>query len=119
MVKQIVLESQIARHLAIDQSIREAKDEAVVDALHDVDRAATPFSGEIKFPEAKAWSDLTKSRKKFGGDARSRRSERDLEIERKLSTPDLDEVPQPALVRSGRLPGQAGRRSTCISIRRA
>ena len=60
-------------------------------------------------PDAKKWDDLTKTRAKQLAENRSRRTERELEIERKLKTPVSLQVPQPPAERSARAVGEAGR----------
>jgi general secretion pathway protein D len=72
-----------------NNNLKEDKEKAVWEALDSVEQAAIPFddSDPIKYRDAKEWSDLTKSRAKLMADKRGRKSERELDIERKLKTP--------------------------------
>ncbi len=73
----------------MSKDIESQKEQGFVDAFTDVDRASIPFdtNNPYQMPSAKEWDDLTGRRKKYVGDNRTRRSERELDIERKLKTP--------------------------------
>ncbi len=87
VVTMMVVESKAHRRQAIDDSIREQKEDGIVGALEDVDRASIPFHGDpYQMPNLKIWETLTKSRKQLA-DGSQRRSPGDLEIEQKLGTP--------------------------------
>ena len=61
-----------------------------VEALGEVDKADIPFAGDknpLVFGDAKEWEKLTKSRAKYLADHRRQRSEREVEIDKKLRTP--------------------------------
>ena len=72
----------------MNREIQDQKEQGVIDALVDVDRASIPFNTKepYLFPDAKSWDKLTASRKRFA-DNRRHRSEREVEIEQKLRTP--------------------------------
>ncbi len=87
VVVQMDRESKALYREAMDNQINGEKEDAIVGAFEDNNRAAIPFNDEIKFPEVKKWKDLTGSRQKFAADAQRHRSPGDLEIEQKLTTP--------------------------------
>jgi general secretion pathway protein D len=88
VVTQVVLQAKFAHRVAMNREIQDQKEQGVVDALVDVDRASIPFNTKepYLFPDAKSWDKLTASRKRFA-DNRRRRSEREVEIEQRLKTP--------------------------------
>ncbi|HKD36365.1 MAG TPA: hypothetical protein VKB78_06175, partial [Pirellulales bacterium] len=87
VVTQMVVVSKALRRQAVDNSIRDDKENAVVEAFQDVDRASIPFHGEpYQMPDKPTWERLTRTRKQLEADSQHR-SPGDLEIEQKLSTP--------------------------------
>jgi general secretion pathway protein D len=89
VVTQVVLQAKFAHRVAMNRDIADQKEQGVIDALADVDRASIPFNTKepYLFPDAKSWDKLTASRGKRFGDNRRHRSEREVEIEQKLKTP--------------------------------
>jgi general secretion pathway protein D len=88
VVTQVWLQVKFAQRVAMNREIQDQKEQGVIDALVDVDRASIPFNTKepYLFPDAKSWDKLTASRKRFA-DNRRHRSEREVEIEQKLRTP--------------------------------
>jgi general secretion pathway protein D len=89
VVKQLIWNSKFISRTNRISSITERKEDGVVTALESVEEALIPYDDRnpYQMPDATKWSDLTKSRSKQLAEQRSRRSERELEIERKLKTP--------------------------------
>jgi len=90
LVKQLLWQSRFVTRTQRNNSLIDDKEDAGWQALNSVERAAVPFGDDNEpyhMPDAKKWEDLTKSRSKRLAESKSRRSERDLEIERKLKTP--------------------------------
>lgn len=89
IVLQLKRNSQLARNLGRAQDIQEMKDQGFVDALGAVDESSTPFDDRnpIDFGDAKSWAALTERRRKLALRDGPRRTERELQIERKLKTP--------------------------------
>jgi general secretion pathway protein D len=86
VVVNLVEKSRLARNIAEQYSLREAKEIAFQDGLDDVDRAAIQNVGDenpLVF-NAKMWGDLTKSRRKLLGE-KTRLSPTELQIQRSLS----------------------------------
>ncbi len=88
VVKQLVWTSKFTRRTQASYDVRDQKEQAFVTAMLNVDKAAvmTDDNDPIQFPEAQKWEDLTKVRSRQREQGR-RRSERELDIERKLKTP--------------------------------
>ncbi len=89
VVLQMREQSKVVRRLRQELAIRAEKEEGFVSALASVDQSATPFDDRmpIVYPNARAWEDLTRSRRQMRARMEGRRSEAELEIERKLKTP--------------------------------
>jgi len=89
LVKQLVWQSKFTRRTAASYGVRDAKEEAFVTAMQRTDESAVmpDDTDPYHFPEAKEWEDLTNSRRKLTHDEGRRRSEREIDIERKLKTP--------------------------------
>ena len=87
IVTQMLISQKMHMNLMRDLAIKDKKEQEVVKAYQAVDAASTPFSGDIEFPDAKVWGDLVKNRKKYAMDHQRHRSERELEIEKRLKTP--------------------------------
>ena len=91
VTNQALWQAKFARRFAESKAIESAKEEGFVNSLNAVEWASRPFDEKKGFTQfgynAKDWDGLTKQRKKFGAEAREPRLEKDIEIERKLSTP--------------------------------
>ena len=89
LAHQLVLNARLVRRMAEGRTLRDQKEQAVLDTLAEVDRASVPFSGAepYVFPDAKTWRELTDRRAKFAKEIGRRRSEKEVEIYRKLKTP--------------------------------
>jgi general secretion pathway protein D len=98
VVKQLVWQSKFTRRLAMSKEIQGQQEEGFVRAMVAVDRAGIQTDPDEPYlmPDVQTWKDLTTRRGKLAGDNRNRRSERELDIERKLKTPvslNFHEVP--------------------------
>jgi general secretion pathway protein D len=89
VVRQLIWQSKFVSRQRRNQGLIEEKEKGVWQTLNNVEESAIPFddSEPYKMPDAKKWEDLTKTRSKQLAENRSRRTERELEIERKLKTP--------------------------------
>ncbi len=89
LVKQLVWQSKFTRRTVASYDVRDQKEQAFVDAMQNVDEAAVMpnDTDPYHFPEVQKWEELTNSRRKLTRDDGRRRSEREIDIERKLKTP--------------------------------
>jgi general secretion pathway protein D len=87
VVLQLKRQVTQTRRLYNNNRIRDLKEEGYNQAMTNSDIASIPFddNNPYQMPDAKSWKQLTDRRKPFEGG--SRRSERELEIEKKLKTP--------------------------------
>jgi general secretion pathway protein D len=85
----MVTESKIRLHDYEERRIKEQGDDNRARELIAVEGAADPGNGEpINFPEATRWRDLSGRRARLAAEhARHRRSQQEIEIEKKLQTP--------------------------------
>ncbi|MGC4002731.1 MAG: general secretion pathway protein GspD [Pirellulales bacterium] len=75
------------RRMEMEKGIRAGKEEGIHGALVAADLAATPFNGEIMFPNKTDWQTLTRTRGERYADASLQKSPREREIEQRLNTP--------------------------------
>ncbi len=89
VVQQLIWNSKFVSRVQRNQSIIERKEQGVVNALESVEESLIPADDRkpYQMPDATKWADLTKTRSKQLAEQRSRRTERELEIERNLKTP--------------------------------
>ena len=89
VVQQMQLTAKIAMNVDLNKRNKEAIEDGFMHSLGEVDRAAAaPLTDDpMSFPDTKNWSDLTKKRKLAAMDHNRRRTERELDIEKKLKTP--------------------------------
>ena len=90
VVVQIQWQSKFVRRFQNYKAIQDGKEDGFVEALNEVDKSAIPFAGDknpLVFPDAKAWNKLSASRQKLAGGQKRQRSEREIDIEKKLRTP--------------------------------
>jgi general secretion pathway protein D len=90
VVQQVRWQAKFVRRFMNGKAIAEQKEEAFVATLGEVDKASIPFPGDKKplvFPDAKEWGELSKNRAKLMAEHRQQRSEREIEIDKKLRTP--------------------------------
>jgi general secretion pathway protein D len=82
---------KIQRSLAEELAIRDSKADGFDKEMNDVGRASIPFGKDnIAFPEAKDWRQLSMRRAKNAAErGRLHRTEREMEIEKKLRMPVL------------------------------
>lgn len=90
VVVQVLWQAKLARRLNQAKAIEADAEEGFVNAMGEVDRAKVPFASDkspMVFADAKTWDNITKKRQKFGGDSKRLRTEREIDIEKKLRTP--------------------------------
>lgn len=89
LVKQLLWQSRLASRTRRNENLKDDKEKAAWDTFDSVEQAAIPFDDRdpIRFRDAKEWSELTRSRQKLTAERRGRKTERELDIERKLKTP--------------------------------
>jgi general secretion pathway protein D len=89
VVRQLIWNSKFVSRTNRNQSIIDRKEDGVVKALESVEESLIPSDDRepYQMPDVKKWEELTKTRSKQLAEQRSRRTERELEIERKLKTP--------------------------------
>ena len=90
VVMQVLWQARFVRRFQNAKAIQDQKEDMFVRTLEEVDRADIPFAGDknpLVFGDAKDWEKLTKSRAKYLADHRRQRSEREVEIDKKLRTP--------------------------------
>jgi general secretion pathway protein D len=90
VVVQIQWQAKFVRRFMNYKAIQDEKENGVVEVLDEVDRAGIPFAGDknpLVFPDAKVWSKLSASRQKLAAGQKRQRSEREIDIEKKLRTP--------------------------------
>ena len=87
---QVLWQAKFVRRFMNAKAIEDAEGRGLRRPLGEVDRASIPFAGDknpLVFPDAKEWDKLSKSRQKILAERQRQRSERDIEIEKKLRTP--------------------------------
>jgi general secretion pathway protein D len=91
LVRQLMWQSRFAIRTQKNQDLKDDKDEGFWQQWNSVDESAVGFNDNepYRMPDAKKWEELTKSRKQLMEEGRTRLTERELEIERKLKTPVL------------------------------
>ena len=82
VVTSMTWKANVARQLANQYANSQRYNERMADALNDVD--PTPMRGNIEFPAAFEWEELTKRRKEGLADARRDFNESEMEIQRAL-----------------------------------
>ncbi len=91
LVRQLMWQSRFAIRTMKNQDLKDAKDEGDWQQWNSLEQSAIGFNDNdpYRMPDAKTWEELTKSRKQLETEGRSRLTERELEIDRKLKTPVL------------------------------
>ncbi len=89
VTKVMVEEAKLRANIHREMDIKARKEQGVFDALADVDESAIPYGGDsLTFPDAKHWKELSGRRAKLALEkARHRRSQQEIDIEKKLQTP--------------------------------
>ncbi len=89
VVKVMVEEGNLRANYNRAMDTKARKEQGVFDALADVDDSAVPYGGDpYSFPDAKHWKEITNRKaKEAAAQARHRRSQQEIEIEKKLQTP--------------------------------
>jgi general secretion pathway protein D len=89
IVKQLIWQSKFVSRTRRNETIGDAKENGFWTSLENVDESAIPFDDNepYRFGDARTWKELTDIRGRRDAENRARRSERELEIERRLKTP--------------------------------
>ena len=89
VVQQLLYQVRFVRRLANSKQIQSDKENGFVEAMNSVDAAATAFDDRnpIQFASVEKWESLSKSKFRQKVEGRSRRSEKEIEIEKSLKTP--------------------------------
>jgi general secretion pathway protein D len=89
VVQQLILQSKFVKQFLRNQALQGAKEQGMLAALDAVDQSSVPFNDlePYRFPEVKRWEELSTFRSRLSREQGRRRSEKDLEIQRKLRTP--------------------------------
>jgi general secretion pathway protein D len=91
LVRQLMWQSRFAIRTMKNQDLKDAKEDGNWQQWNSLEESAVGFNDNepYRMPDAKTWEQLTKSRKQLEAEGRTRLTERELEIERKLKTPVL------------------------------
>lgn len=89
VVVQVNWQAKFVRRFAEAKDIEGAKEEGFVRALNNSEIASIPFDDNVPmvFPDARDWNNLSESRRKLVQQQKRQRSEREIEIDKKLRTP--------------------------------
>jgi len=90
VVQQILWQAKFVQRFQSQMAIKDQKEQGFVNVMEEVDRASIPFAGDknpMVFPDAKDWGKLIDRRSKHLVDSKRRRTEREVEIDKKLKTP--------------------------------
>jgi general secretion pathway protein D len=89
LVVQLTWMSKFARATYNNRNTVTNQDDGAMAQWNSMDEAATPFDDRepYRFPDATKWREYTLSRSQRFAESRSRRTDRELQIERKLKTP--------------------------------
>jgi general secretion pathway protein D len=89
IVPQLLWQAKFVRRFMSNKALQDDKEEAVWQALDDVEHSAIPFPDSTPYQhgDAKLWRELSASRSKMLEQRNRRRNEREIEIEKKLRTP--------------------------------
>ncbi len=89
VARQVWDNAKFLRRFTNNLALRDEKEDAFVSTMFSVERSSIPFddSDPYRFPDAKTWDTLTKSRARLSAEQGPARSEREIEIEQKLKTP--------------------------------
>jgi general secretion pathway protein D len=89
VVVQLTHTAKMLHRLAQQKDIYERKEEGFVAAMTGVDEASIPGPFDFTFPNARVWTDLTKTRGEREAMGNTRQTERERKIEAALKTPVL------------------------------
>jgi len=91
VVTQVLWQAKFVRRFHANKDIESQAEEGFVNSMLDVDRAKVPMVGDqypMVFPnDGKDWGAFSDRRRKYSGDHKRARSEREIEIEKRLRTP--------------------------------
>ena len=107
---QLLWQTKFVANWARAKSMRDKREEGFVIAMDNAEDAATPFDDMKPYihGDAKEWEKLSSRRQKYAHDGTRGRSEREIEIEKKLRTPVSLEIRQCPAEQGDGVPGQAG-----------
>jgi general secretion pathway protein D len=89
VVQQLLWQAKFVRRVMNNKDVEGQKEDLFWKAMANVDRSSMPFDdlNPYQHGDAKKWQELTKGRARLLAGRGRHRSERELEIERKLKTP--------------------------------
>jgi general secretion pathway protein D len=90
VAQQLLLDAKFLYRVTSNNALRDKKEEGFWTAMNRVDESSVPFDDQHPYvmPDQKTWGDLTKNRAKLAiSEHRRNRTEREIEIEKKLKTP--------------------------------
>ncbi len=90
VVQQAMTSWKLIKNYQEALAIRDAKADGFVIALNNAEKSAIPFDDNKPYQiagDAKQWKQLKDQREKYSGSAKRPRSEREIDIEKKLRTP--------------------------------
>ena len=90
VAQQLLTDAKFMYRVMSNNALKENKEEGFWTALDSVDQSSVPFDDRKPYlmPDVKTWGDLTKNRAKLTqAEHRRNRTEREIEIEKKLKTP--------------------------------
>lgn len=89
VVVQILWTTRFVRRFNASKATEDAAEDGFNTAMENVNRGKIPFDDRkpLVYPDAKDWKDMTARRGKFAGDRKRQRTEREIEIEKRLRMP--------------------------------
>jgi len=87
VVVQLNVMAKMVSRVAQNQQVQDRQEEGFWTTMEEVDKSAIPFSGEYQMPEAKKWSEISKSKFRQQHEGQLHRSAKEQEIEQRLTTP--------------------------------
>ena len=110
VVEQLNLRARMAHGFYASKDIKQRKEDGVMQSFLNCDEAAVPFDDNdpIRMPDAKKWGDSRRAAANWQRTS-SRRTEQEMEIEKKLEDARLGRLPQYAAQPGLGPTSQAGR----------
>jgi general secretion pathway protein D len=90
VTQQLLTDAKFLYRVMSNNALRDRKEEGFWSTMNSVDESSVPFNDQHPYvmPDAKTWDGLTKNRAKLTqAEHRRNRTEREIEIEKKLKTP--------------------------------
>ncbi|MGD0382783.1 MAG: hypothetical protein ABSA77_04615, partial [Thermoguttaceae bacterium] len=90
VTQQLLTDAKFLYRVKSNDALRDRKEEGFWTTMNSVDESSVPFNDQHPYvmPDAKTWDGLTKNRAKLTqAERRRNRTEREIEIDKKLKTP--------------------------------